>query len=110
MDVNIIGRHMDITEAMKAHANEKVGKLPHFLDNLQSVDVCFATDAGEYMVEIVAHGKRKSTFVATHRGDNIYGCLDQCIHKMEQQIRKHKDRTRDHQGPTHEESMAPEQP
>ena len=68
MNVNVVGRHMDVTEAMKAYAMEKVGKLPHFYDSLLSADVYFATDAGEYLVEIVAHGKRKSTFVARHQG------------------------------------------
>jgi len=105
VNVSVVGRHMDVTEAMKAYAMEKVGKLPHFYDSLQSADVCFATDAGEYLVEIVAHGKRKSTFVASHQGKDMYGCLDQCVHKLEQQLRKHKDRVRDRHGPSHEESM-----
>ncbi len=106
MNLNVAGRHMDVTEAMKAYAMEKVGKLPHFYDSLQSADVSFAADAGEYVVEIIAHGKGKSTFVARHQGKDMYGCLDQCVHKLEQQVRKHKDRVRDRQGPTHEESTA----
>ena len=109
MDITFIGRHMDVTDAMKQYAAEKVGKLPHLYDSLQSADVSFGVDAGEHVVEIVAHGKRKSTFVARHQGKDMYGCLDQCVHKLEQQLRRHKDKIRDRQGPSHEESMTPGQ-
>ena len=110
MDVSVVGRHMEVTEAMKKYAEEKVGKLPRFYDGLQSADVTFALDAAEYVVEIVAHGRRKSVFVARQHGKEMYACLDQCAQKLEAQLRRHKDRVRDHHGPPHEQTMTPEGP
>ncbi|MCK4625974.1 MAG: HPF/RaiA family ribosome-associated protein, partial [Phycisphaerae bacterium] len=46
---------------------------------------------------------RKSVFVAHHRSRDMYACVDQCIHKMEEQLRRHKDKIRDRHGPTHEQ-------
>jgi ribosomal subunit interface protein len=57
-------------------------------------------DAGQHAVEVVATGKKKSVFVARQRGDDMYACMDQAMHKLEEQLRRHKDRIRDrHAGP-----------
>jgi putative sigma-54 modulation protein len=98
---------MDVTDAMRDYTQEKVDKLPRYYDGLTGVDVTFTVDAGEYAVEVVATGKRKSVFVAHHRGDEMYAAADQCFHKIEEQLRRHKDRVRDRHGPPHEQTMVP---
>ncbi|MDY7010307.1 MAG: ribosome-associated translation inhibitor RaiA [Planctomycetota bacterium] len=103
MKVSVVARHVELTDAMKDYAREKVDGLPHFYNGLQSVDITFDVDAGEHVVEIVATGKRKSVFVAHHRGRDMYACVDQCAHKLEEQLRRHKDKVRDRHGPTHEQ-------
>lgn len=110
MKVSVAGRHMGLTAAMRQYAQEKVDKLPRYYDGLLGVDVTFDKDAGSFEVEIVATGKRKAVFVAHHRGDDIYACADQCFHKLQQQLRRHKDRVRDRHGPTHEQSMTAKTP
>ena len=109
MKVSVVGRHMELTKAMNQYAREKVDKLPRYYDGLLSVDVTFDMEAGQFAVEIVAAGKRKSTFVASHRGEDMYACLDQGFHKLQEQLRRYKDRVRDRQGPSHEQ-MAQEPP
>lgn len=98
---------MNVTDSMKDYIQEKIDKLPHLYDGLQSVDVTVATEAGEFLVEIVAAGKRKSVFVAHHRDEDLYACLDQCAHKIQEQLRRHKDRVRDRHGPAHDQTMQP---
>jgi len=110
VNVSVAARHMEVTDAMREHAEEKVGKLPRFYDGLHSADVTFALDGTEYVVEIVAHGKRKSVFVARHRGGDMYAAVDQCVHKLQEQLRRHKDKIRDRQGPPHEQTMTPQTP
>lgn len=110
MNVSVVARHMEVTDAMRSYAEEKAGRLPRFYSGLQSASVTLDIDAGEPLVEIVASGKQKSVFVARHRGNDMYGCVDQCVHKLQQQLRRHKDRVRDRHGPGHEETMAPQEP
>jgi putative sigma-54 modulation protein len=102
--VSVEGRHMAMTAAMRQYAQEKAEKLPRYYDGLRSVNVTLDMEAGLFSVEMVASGKRKRVFVAHHRGDDMYACVDQCCHKLEEQIRRHKDRVRDRQGPTHGEA------
>jgi len=99
-----------VTDAMRQYAREKAGKLPRFYDGLQSAAVTLAMDAGKYLAEIVATGKRKRVFVARHRGDDLPACLDQCVHKLSEQLRRHKDRVRNRHGPPHDQTMVAEPP
>ena len=107
MNLSVAVRHMDVNDAVKDYAEEKLSKLPKYFDGVQSAQATFDKDAGDFLVEIVVTAKRKHTFVATHRGEDLYACLDQCLHKIAEQLRRHKDRVRDRQGPPHEQTMAP---
>jgi putative sigma-54 modulation protein len=105
--VNVLVKapHMPVTEAIRRHVEGKASKLPRFYDNVQTIEVTLGKEAEKFFVEIVVTAKRKNTFVATHRDDDMYAALDQCLHKITEQLRRHKDRVRDRQGPSHEQTM-----
>ena len=101
MKVLVQARHMDVTEALRQHVEDKISKLPRILDSLLSVEVILDREADNAVVEAVATAHRKTTFVATHRGPDMYACIDQCLHKVVEQLRRHKDKVRDRQKPPH---------
>jgi len=105
MNVSVSARHMELTDAMKNYATEKVQSLPRFYDGIQSVEITYDKDSGQELVEIIVTGRHKSIFVARTKGHNIYTCLDQCIHKLTEQLRRHKDRIKDRHGPPHSQTM-----
>lgn len=105
MNTVVKARHMDVTDAMKQFVDSKVAKLPRFYDNIQSVEVILDVEGDKPTAEIVVTAKRKNVFVASHRDDDMYVCVDQCLHKITEQLRRHKSRVRDRQGPTHEETL-----
>jgi len=110
VNVSVVARHMEVTDAIRADAREKAERLTRFYDGLQSAAVTLDKDAGQFLVEIVATGRRKSVFVAHHRDADLHASLDQCVHKLAEQLRRHKDRVRDRQGPSHDQTMAPPAP
>lgn len=103
MNITVKSPHMDVTDSMRQFVEGKMAKLPKFYDGIQSVDVVLNMEADQAVVEIVVTAKRRNTFVASHRDDDLYACVDQCLHKVTEQLRRHKDRVRDHQGPPHNE-------
>jgi putative sigma-54 modulation protein len=103
--VLVQARHMEVTEALRQHVEEKVSKLPHILDTLLSVEVILDKEADNSVVEVVAAASRKNTFVATHRDPDMYTSIDGCLHKIVEQLRRHKDKVRDRQKPPHGEIM-----
>ena len=96
-------RHMEATDAIREYAEAKVEKLHKYYDNIQSIEVIVDMEAGQPTVEIIVQAIRKSTFVAHHREADLYASVDQCVAKMAQQLRRHKDKVRDRQGPPHDE-------
>ena len=96
MSIVVKARHMDVTAAMREYVELKVGKLPRFYDNIQSIETTLDIEADHAVVEIVVTARRKHTFVATHRSEEMYACVDQCLAKITEQIRRHKDRVRGH--------------
>ena len=105
MNIVVKSRHMHATHAIREYAESKVAKLSRFYDNVQSIEVILDMDADKPTVEIVAKAKRKNTFVAKHRGDDMYACVDQCLAKVAEQIRRHKDKVRHRQGRPHSETI-----
>lgn len=97
MKIVVNARHMDVTDAIRQFVEGKVSKLPKFLDNIQSIEVILDKDALQSVTEIVVTAKKKHVFVATHRDDDLYASVDQCLHKIVQQLHRHKDKIRDRQ-------------
>lgn len=101
MNIMVNARHMDVTDAIRQFVEGKVSKLPKFYDSVQSVEVILDKQAEESVTEIVVTAKKRNTFVASHRDGDLYASIDQCLHKITEQLRRHKDRVRDRQGPSH---------
>ena len=97
MKIAVNARHMEVTDSIRQFVEGKVSKLPKFLDNIQSIEVILDKEALKAVTEIVVTAKKKHVFVATHHDDDLYASIDQCIHKIVQQLHRHKDRIRDRQ-------------
>ena len=92
----ISGKHIEITEALKAHAKEKTSKLPKFYSSLSQIDVIIdGSDGGNCSVELIARAEHSKIFVGTETGENCYRCIDMAIHKIERQLRRVKSKERD---------------
>lgn len=104
MNITVNARHMEVTDSLRKYVEDKAAKLPRFYDNIQDIEVILDKQADKALVEIVAHAKKKHTFVATHRDDSMHACVDACLDKISEQLRRHKDKVRDRQGPTHGEA------
>ena len=95
MDITISGRHLEITHSIRKYAEEKASKLPKFYDLIQAIEVILEAGQPKQMrAEVVVVAEHKNKFVATHEGEDMYGCIDQALHKMQTQLTSHKERFR----------------
>ena len=93
----ITGKHIEITEALKAHAEEKTLKMPRYYDNINQVEVIIdGNEGGSTAVEVIARAEHNKVFVVTETGDDAYQCLDIAVHKLERQLTRAKEKERDH--------------
>lgn len=101
MIITVIGRHMDVTPALKAHAEQKAAKLGKYYDLIQEIEVIFdSTKNDAVSVEMIVNAEHKNLFIAHHGDGDAYACVDGCVHKLERQITEHKDKFRNRKHPT----------
>ena len=96
MQFNISGKHIELTDAIREHAEQKTTKLCKFYDSINQVDVIVDGNAGSGIgVEIIARAEHNIVFVASDTGQDAYRCIDSVVHKLERQIKKKKTQQRD---------------
>ena len=96
MLITISGKHIEVTESIKKHAEEKVSKLPKFYNSINQVEVIIdGSQGGNTSVEIIARAERSKVFVGTETGEDAYRCIDMAVHKLERQLRRTKSKERD---------------
>ena len=52
MKINLSGHHVDLSDTVKEHVNEKFSKLASHFPTLISLDIIISKEHGEFMVEI----------------------------------------------------------
>ena len=93
----ITGKHIEITDAIREHAQEKVDKLPRYFDSITQIEVLVeGNEGGKQCVEVIVHAEHNDFLVAKEVGDDVYACIDLAIHKLERQLRKAKEKQRNH--------------
>ena len=97
----ISGKHIEITESMKKHAEEKTSKLPKYYNSINQVEVIIdGGQGGGASVEIIARAEHSKIFVGTETGEDAYRCIDMAVHKLERQLRRAKSKERDNKHAT----------
>ncbi len=97
MEITVSGKHLDITDPIRAYAMDKVGKLSKYYDHIQSVEVIADKGQGtQFEIEMIVHVGRHDPFIATSRGEDLYATIDQAESKLERQLTDHKEKTKNH--------------
>jgi putative sigma-54 modulation protein len=90
MNIGITFRQMDATEAVKAHATEKVGRLQKFLRQPMKAQVTVSCQSHLHLVEVDIHAGQHH-YHAHEETEDMYASIDKVIDKLERQIRADKD-------------------
>lgn len=93
MNIQITGRHVEVTSAIKSYVDDKIGKVSVYFDNIISVKVILTVEKGSQVAEaiIIVPG---SEFVAKADDKDLYAAIDKLEDKLARQLKKHKDKLR----------------
>jgi putative sigma-54 modulation protein len=91
VQLEIEGRHIDVTESMDTHIRERVEHLPKYAESLQYLRVMLDMDSGAELVEITAKCG-KADLVAEARSHDMYQSIDEAFGKIEKQLNRYHDR------------------
>jgi putative sigma-54 modulation protein len=96
MQINISTRHGVVSDATKEKITQKVEKLLRFFERLTSIDVTVdLSKADEPSIEIAIKSEKRDDFVASYQSGDMFGAVDQVVAKLEQQIKKHKEKLKE---------------
>ncbi|MDD3589519.1 MAG: ribosome-associated translation inhibitor RaiA [Thermoguttaceae bacterium] len=97
MNIQVESRHGSLSEETRQKIAEKVIRLGRFIDRISDINVMVNLDrADEPHVEVAVLTELKKDFRAEYSSGDLWGCLDQTIAKLEQQLRKFKEKMTDH--------------
>lgn len=91
MNINLTGRHLEITPAIREHVTAKLGKINRHFDNLIDINVILSVDKLKQKAEATVHMSGKTVFAETD-DTNLYVAIDNLVDLLDRQIIKHKDK------------------
>lgn len=116
MQIAISTRHGNLTPDQQAYLQEKAEKLLKIFGRLMSIEVAVEHRKNDWQVEILASAEHKHDFVALEHASTPEAAIDLCVPKIENQLRKYKDRVQGRRdttpqgGTSHDQPDLPEPP
>ena len=96
MQISITARHGHLSEASQEKIKAKVEKLVKYFERIMAIEVIIdLQDEANPGVEILVSAEHKHDFVAADKSTNLQTALDATVHKLEQQLRKYKEKVQE---------------
>ena len=97
MQISISTRHGQLSDASREKISNKVEKLSRIFERLTAIEVTVDLEHDETpSVDLRVSAEHKHDFVATDRSSSLMGSVDTVVHKLEQQLRKYKEKIQSH--------------
>jgi putative sigma-54 modulation protein len=98
MRIDVVGRNLDLTEAIRLHAKDKATKVLKFYDRIQLILITvFKEDHhhhGMFGAEVKVDVEGRHDFVAHASNADLYVAIDEAVQKASRQIHEHKEKTK----------------
>ena len=96
MEVNVTFRNMDATDALRDHATKKADKLKKYIERPISLHIILnAEQHKNHIAEIIFLSDRQR-YTSSATCNDMYASIDEAIHKLEKQLRRHKEKVKNH--------------
>lgn len=99
MEIIITGLHLEVTDAIKEYAEEKVSKISKYLENITSVKITLEvrktkSEGNIHIAKAIARTPGKEIVIESEDA-NLYSAIDLLSDKLERQVRKYKEKMKD---------------
>lgn len=97
MQIRISTRHGHLNQDTQNRISVKVSKLTRFFERLTAASVTVDLEHKDTVdVEIQVSAEHTHDFVAAESASAVTVAVDSAVHKLEQQLRKHKEKLKGH--------------
>ena len=105
MKVQVRGRNIDVTDALKDYVEKRLSKLDRFMDNLDEAQVTLKVEKDSHRVEVTIPVNGMILRGEETTGD-MYASVDLVSEKLEKQIEKYKGKLMRRRQPSGEQKGA----
>lgn len=94
VQIQVTARHGHLSEESQDRLKSKAEKLVRHFDRLTSIEwVVDLQEPKRPSVELLVSAEHKHDFVAHDKSENMLSSVESVVHKMDQQLRKYKEKT-----------------
>lgn len=105
MPIEITDRHKRATDGMQDYAREKATLLIEGFPGVEHVHIILDVEKHRHIAEVVVQARRQPKMEAAESSGNMRASIDQAFEKVEKQLRRLREKVRDHaQAMKHEEA------
>ena len=108
MQITISARHGHLSPNTQEKITEKVEAIRKFFDRMTSIQVTVDLEHRERTsVEVKVSAEHHEEFVAVVQADSVLAAVDGVVDKIEQQLRKSKEKLKEHRATGHKHLEPP---
>jgi len=96
VDIRISGKNLSVTQGMKDHLDEKLVKLGKYAPRLVEAHVILKKEKYIFKAEITLLAKNLKAFGKAEAKDNIFAAIDPAYVRVEKQLKKYREKVKDH--------------
>lgn len=95
MQISLTGHHVDITEALRSYVDSKFERLERHFDHVTNVHVILSVEKLRQAAEATLHVNGADVFADCVEED-MYAAIDGLVDKLDRQVKKHKEKNKNH--------------
>ncbi len=95
MQINLTGHHVDVTPALKEFVENKISRIERHFDHLTHVNVILTVEKLRHKAEATINISGAQVY-ADSTEENMYSAIDSLVDKLDRQVKRHKEKTKDH--------------
>lgn len=100
MQITISGHHIELTDAIRHHVEEKLELLNKFNTHITKIEVILSLEGARHIAKATVHMPPKKELHAEALSDDLYASIDLLEKKLEKQIKDESDKLHDHKAKT----------
>lgn len=95
MQIILTGHHVDITDPLRDYVNSKMDRLERHFDNVTDIHVVLSVEKLRQKAEATINVNGGKIF-ADNTEEDMYAAIDGLVDKLDRQVKKHKEKLKDH--------------
>jgi ribosome hibernation promoting factor len=99
MQITVSGQTVEVTDALRSYASDKIGRLQKHFDHMTTTNVVLNVEKNRHLAEATINARGAQLHAAAD-GQDMYAAIDSLADKLDRQVLKHKEKTTEHRNGT----------